>query len=453
MEEKASDLFRSPTFSGANLLTFLLYAAPGASFFFIPFNLIRVQGYSPTAAGAANLPMILLMFFLSRWSGGLVARYGAKRPLIIGPLIAALGFALFALPGIGGSYWTTFFPAALVLGFGMAISVAPLTTAVMGAMDSHYAGTASGVNNAISRVAGLIAIAAFGLIILPIFASDLTGKLQMLNTPPAVEQTIMAQQDKLTGIEIPSGLSASMHAAVQQAISASFVAGFRALMLIAAGLAVCSSISSLLLIGGTQQLVGRKEPQGESSFIQIVNIHRSSFKIIYLFHTGFCGTQKPYNGYTQSLASHQDYCPFDRLTYPAFACAGCSLGKNGIEERYFWYCLVASARDSCPNSSAVCRPSTSALHDSAFAILEAISSDLHRLFAPATVADKITATKQIDCHTIDELDSPNALIFTRLVSMHWINRCRRSSSYPILPSWHLDFHHEIAARFLDRFKL
>lgn len=237
MEEKASDLFRSPTFSGANLLTFLLYAAPGASFFFIPFNLIRVQGYSPTAAGAANLPMILLMFFLSRWSGGLVARYGAKRPLIIGPLIAALGFALFALPGIGGSYWTTFFPAALVLGFGMAISVAPLTTAVMGAMDSHYAGTASGVNNAISRVAGLIAIAAFGLIILPIFASDLTGKLQMLNTPPAVEQTIMAQQDKLTGIEIPSGLSASMHAAVQQAISASFVAGFRALMLIAAGLA------------------------------------------------------------------------------------------------------------------------------------------------------------------------------------------------------------------------
>jgi len=254
-------LFSSSTFSGANLLTFLLYAALGASFFFIPFNLILVQGYSPTAAGAANLPMILLMFFLSRWSGGLVTRYGAKRPLIIGPLIAALGFALFALPGIGGSYWTTFFPATLVLGFGMAISVAPLTTAVMGAVDSHYVGTASGVNNAVSRVAGLIAIAVFGLIILPIFATNLAEQLRMLQISPTVQQAIMAQQNKLVGITIPSGLNALTHAAVQRAISESFVSGFRAIMLIAAGLAVCSSISSLLLISGTKQSVDRKEPK------------------------------------------------------------------------------------------------------------------------------------------------------------------------------------------------
>jgi EmrB/QacA subfamily drug resistance transporter len=246
-------LFRSRTFSGANVLTFLLYAALGASLFFLPFNLIRVQGYTPTEAGAANLPLILLMFFLSRWSGGLVSRYGAKLPLIIGPLIAALGFALFAVPGIGGSYWTTYFPAVVVLGIGMAVSVAPLTTAVMGSVDQQYVGTASGVNNAVSRTAGLIAIAVFGIVVLALFSNSLASQLPLLHIPVDIQNNIISQQNKLVGIEIPAGMSSATHAAVQQAVSESFITSFRIVMLIASVLALCSSLSSLLLIEGKQQ--------------------------------------------------------------------------------------------------------------------------------------------------------------------------------------------------------
>ncbi|HLZ25311.1 MAG TPA: MFS transporter [Ktedonobacterales bacterium] len=243
-------VFQSRTFSGANLLTLLLYAALSAATFFFPFNLIQVQGYPPAAAGAAFLPFILLMFLLSRWSGGLVARYGAKLPLVIGPLIAAAGLALFAVPGIGGNYWLTFFPAVVVLGLGMAVTVAPLTTAVMGAVSQQHAGIASGINNAVSRTAGLLSIAVFGIVILAAFNLALDSHLAALHLAPAVRHALDAQRTQLAAARIPASVTGPARVALQRALGESYVAGFRTVMLACAVLAVASSACAAALVEG-----------------------------------------------------------------------------------------------------------------------------------------------------------------------------------------------------------
>jgi EmrB/QacA subfamily drug resistance transporter len=242
------NLFRSRLFSGANLLTLLLYFALGGLLFFLPFNLIQVQNYSPTAAGAAFLPLILIMFLLSRWSGGLIGRYGARLPLTIGPAIAAIGFALFAAPGIGGSYWSTFFPAVVVLGMGMAISVAPLTTTVMNAVDPRQAGVASGVNNAVSRIAGLLAIAILNLINLAVFSQQLDRRLASLSLSPTVLQFLAEQRTKLAAAEIPQTIPPETQTAIAQAIAESFVSGFRLIAWIATGLSLTSAIVAFLML-------------------------------------------------------------------------------------------------------------------------------------------------------------------------------------------------------------
>lgn len=243
-------LFRSKPFSGTNLLTFFLYAALAAAFFFFPFNLQSVQGYSPAAAGAALLPFTLILFALSRWAGGLVNRYGARLPLIVGPLLAGVGFILYAIPGIGGSYWTTFFPATIVLGIGMAITIAPLTTTVMNAVEDRYAGIASGINNAVSRVAGLLAIAVMSIVILQVFNVQLTNHVNALPIAPTTRQAIEAQHEKLVGIQIPTDVDAATHAQLRQAIDEAFISGFRVVMLISAGMAFASAFCTWLLIPG-----------------------------------------------------------------------------------------------------------------------------------------------------------------------------------------------------------
>ena len=239
-------LFRSRNFSGANLLTLLLYAALGGSLYFLPLNLIQVQGYSALQAGSALLPFILTMFVLSRWAGGLVDRYGSRKPLVIGPAIAAAGFALFAVPAIGGSYWLTFFPAAAVLGLGMAISVAPLTITVMNALDASQAGAASGVNNAVSRLAALLAVALFGIVMSAAFGQALAGLDGKVSAE--VLRQVLAQQDRLAALAVPAQADAAEAALVRKAVGAAFVHGFRWVMLIAAALALASAYSAWRLI-------------------------------------------------------------------------------------------------------------------------------------------------------------------------------------------------------------
>ena len=251
-------LFRSRTFTGANLLTLFLYSALGGALFFLPFNLIQVQGYTATGAGAALTPFVVTMFLLSRWAGGLVERYGAKLPLVAGPFVAALGFALFALPGVGGSYWTTFFPAVLVMSAGMATSVAPLTTTVMSAVEERHAGVASGVNNAVSRLASLLAVAALGVVVSGAFNNNLDRRLAALNLPPEAVQQLDAQRTKRAAAEIPDGLDAETGDAVRRALDESFVAGFRLAIFVSAGLALLSALCAWLLIEG-------KPPKGKSA--------------------------------------------------------------------------------------------------------------------------------------------------------------------------------------------
>ena len=229
-------LLRERNFAAANLLTLLLYAPLGGALFFLPLNLIQVQGLSATAAGAALLPFIALLFLLSRWAGGVAQRHGARLPLTIGPLVAAVGFALLALPGRGAGYWSGFLPGIAVLGLGMAITVTPLTTAVMNSVGPDAAGTASGVNNALSRVAGVLAIAVFGALMAAVFEPRLRAALATL--PADLADAVWQQRGRLAAIEVAPGSAAAGQ--VRVAVQEAFVAGYRWIMVVSAVLAAAS---------------------------------------------------------------------------------------------------------------------------------------------------------------------------------------------------------------------
>lgn len=243
-------VFRSRNFAGANLLTLWLYAGLGGALFFLPFNLIQMHGYSATAAGAALLPFVILMFLLSRWSGSLADRFGPRLPLTVGPAVAAVGFALLALPGLQGSYWTTFFPAIVVLGLGIAITVAPLTATALSSLEQRHAGIASGINTAVSRSAGLLAIAVLGVVMLGLFSRGLDRRLAKIDLPPAARQEMSGHRDKLGALPIPAGLPEPARTQARSAVAHSFLDGFRGVMLAGAGLALLASLSAWWIIEG-----------------------------------------------------------------------------------------------------------------------------------------------------------------------------------------------------------
>jgi MFS family permease len=225
-----------------------LYAAFGGITFLLPFNLIQVQGYPPVAAGAVLIPYFLLMFLLSRWAERLADRFGARLPLVVGPLIAAIGLVLFAVPSIGGAYWVTFFPAVLLLGLGMALNTAPMTTVVMGAVEQRHAGIASAINNAVARVGSLLAIAVLGIVITSAFNGSLDSHLVHLPLSPGVRHMVDAQRVKLAGIQLPVGTTHQLHAALKLAVGESFVNGFRPATLICAGLALVGAFCGWVMI-------------------------------------------------------------------------------------------------------------------------------------------------------------------------------------------------------------
>jgi EmrB/QacA subfamily drug resistance transporter len=242
-------LFRSRTFSGVNVLTLLLYGALGGAFFFLPFDLIQVHGYSATLAGAVFLPFTIIMGTLSRWSGGLLDRFGARPPLIIGPAIGALAFMLLAYPISGSSYTLGFLLPIAVLGLGMAITVAPLTATVINAVPTHQTGVASGINNAVASVASLLAVAIFGAVALGAFNRALDRRLETETLAPTVRQSIVDAHGKFVVEPSLASLQGEDRRVAEAILKDSLSDGIRISMLLAAALALAAAACAALTIG------------------------------------------------------------------------------------------------------------------------------------------------------------------------------------------------------------
>ncbi len=237
-------LFRVRTFTAVNLLTLFLYAALGAMFFFLPFDLIQARRYSPAAAGAAILPLVVLVSLLSRSAGKLADRIGARKLLVAGPVVAGAGFFLFAALPARAGYAGSLLPALAVLGLGMAITVAPLTATVLNAVPREDTGTASGINNAVARVAGLVAIAALGVVAAAAFDRALDRRLDGAGVSATTRALLEPERGKLGAMAPPAGAPPAEARAIETAVAASLDSSFRLVALICGALALLGSASA-----------------------------------------------------------------------------------------------------------------------------------------------------------------------------------------------------------------
>lgn len=231
-------LLASGGFRGVNVLTLLVYAGVSGVFFVLPFNLVQVQGYSSTATGAAFLPFALLGGLLSRRVGRLADRIGGKPLLVGGPALTALGLASFALPGIGGPYWATFLVPMTLTGLGMALTVAPLTSTVLSAVEPADAGVASGVNNAAARIGTLLAIALIGTVALALYSTALERRLAAAAVPADVARVLVAERRSLADTTIPAWVAPAQRASLAQLVDDAFLNAFRGSVLLCAALAL-----------------------------------------------------------------------------------------------------------------------------------------------------------------------------------------------------------------------
>ncbi|HEY0797169.1 MAG TPA: MFS transporter [Acidisarcina sp.] len=234
-------LFCSRSFTIANIVTLLIYAALNGALYYLPLQLIQVQHYTATRAGAALLPVSILISVLSRFTGGLVARFGPRLPLLAGTTFSAIGFALLLRLDVAGRYSDTVFPGVCVVGLGLAVLVAPLTTTVMNSVREERSGAASGINNAVSNVARLLGISLFGVLFSAAFQRSLSQNLGTSSLPAVAKQAMYAHRRELggmTGLPGPAG---------QLIVNVAFVHALHLVFIVSAALSLLATATLILL--------------------------------------------------------------------------------------------------------------------------------------------------------------------------------------------------------------